>query len=422
MKMAASLRDSLFLRRVAETMIVRIVLLGVGLGTAVIVARVLGPRGNGLFHATLTLGLLGVQFGNLGLHASNTYFIARDPSRLPALLANTLAIVFLAGGGGAAILLGVFWIWPALAPVGGWLLVLGVVYIPVGLGQQLLQNLLLGLQAVRMYNVLELLAKTLGLGLIGLALLWGSALPTILFGAVLVGLGAGFVASFAALASRSRWRLAPSAGLLRGSVSYGLRAYGSNLFAILVLRADVLMVQYMLGSDSTGLYSISARMADLIFMLPVVVGMLLFPKLSSIRDPIERWRKGRTAAAVTGVVMAFGGGAAAFLAFPMVRLLFGDAYLPAVPAFLVLLPGIWFLSVNAILMNWFAASGMPAVAVYSPGIAFLANVAANLYFIPVWDIEGAAAASSLAYGLMFVTSLVYLLTPAGRKLRSQSSV
>ena len=47
-----------------------------------------------------------VQFGNLGLPSSNTYFAARNPERTPQLLANSIWVSVGVGGGiGAGIAL-----------------------------------------------------------------------------------------------------------------------------------------------------------------------------------------------------------------------------------------------------------------------------------------------------------------------------
>ena len=59
-------------KRVLETFSTRIFLIILSLITSVFVARTLGPEGRGLYAIALTIGMLGVQFSNLGLHSSNT--------------------------------------------------------------------------------------------------------------------------------------------------------------------------------------------------------------------------------------------------------------------------------------------------------------------------------------------------------------
>ena len=99
---------------------------------------------------------------------------------------------------------------------------------------------------------------------------------------------------------------------------------------------------------------------------------------------------------------------AAVLAQPLVGLLYGPAFLPAVPAFLWLLPGVVMLGTNTIYRKAFASEGMPPISVWSPLLAAIANIALNFLLLPRIGIVGASIASTLAYGLMLVTSLVYM--------------
>jgi len=101
-------------------------------------------------------------------------------------------------------------------------------------------------------------------------------------------------------------------------------------------------------------------------------------------------------------------GFAALLAKPVLGLLYGKEFLPAVPAFIWLLPGIVMLSINTILMNYFAAIGMPPITVYSPMIAVIINIVLNLKLIRSLGIVGASISSVVSYGIMLIASTVYI--------------
>jgi O-antigen/teichoic acid export membrane protein len=133
----------------------------------------------------------------------------------------------------------------------------------------------------------------------------------------------------------------------------------------------------------------------------------LFPRLAAA-DPPARWPLARRTIRAVAMIMVLVTLIAFAVAAPAVRLLFGPEFLPAVPAFRWLLPGIFLISVNTILMNFLAAQGMPWFTVISPGIASLANIVINLWAIPAFGIVGAAVASSAAYGGMLGASLLYV--------------
>ncbi len=130
--------------------------MGISLLTAVAMARILGPEGRGFYAIAATAGLLGVQFGTLGLHTSNAYFVASKPDLLPALTGNTLVVGFGLGGLIAAILGTILIASPRLLSIQGATLFLALLSIPFGLTYALLQNLMLGAQDIRGYNVVEI--------------------------------------------------------------------------------------------------------------------------------------------------------------------------------------------------------------------------------------------------------------------------
>src|SRR5258708_8621151 len=152
-------------RNVLEPYGTRVLVLIIKFGKAVVIAGELGPTGRGLYAVAVTLGAIGAQFGNLGLHASNIYYVAKDRGLLPALIGNTLAVVFVAcivaalGGIGFAF-------WPNASPVHGTLLLLPLASVPVGLAFLLTQRLLLCVNEVLAYNNISCGGKLFSLMLI----------------------------------------------------------------------------------------------------------------------------------------------------------------------------------------------------------------------------------------------------------------
>lgn len=397
-----------FVRKVAETFATRVLLIGIGLITSVIVARILGPEGRGLYAVAAAISVIGVQFGNLGLHASNTYYVVKDRSLLPALVGNTLVVSFAFGGGGAFAAWILFSLWPDLAPVNGFLLIIALTWVPFGLAYMLMQNLLLGLQEVRAYNVVELTTKILSVCLITVVIAFNLTSVETVFSAGLVSLFISFLWALYLLKSHLHKIPLPSLLLFKENIRYGLKAYIAAFFAFLVLRIDLLMVKSILGSEQAGYYSIATTMADMVFMLPVVIGTILFPKLSALSNVRRKWELTKKVLCGVGCLMLVLVVAAVFLAKPVTGFLYGKAFLPAVPAFIWLMPAILLLSLNTIMMNFFASIGMPSIVVYSPGTAALLNIVLNIYLIPVRGCVGAAWSSIAAYGMMLAFSFLWI--------------
>lgn len=392
-----------------ETYTTRILLVLFSLVTSVLVSRLLGPAGRGVYAVAAAIGAIGVQFCNLGVHSSNTYYVARDRSLLPELLGNTLAVGLVGASVGAALVWLLFAARPALAPLHGPLLLLGLIWVPIGLTYMLMQNLLLGLQAVRAYNVIELSAKAMTVALLGLVVWIQPVTPEKVFFATLLGAAVAAVLAYGRLRPLLAAPLRLSLPLFRSSFSYGFRAYAAALFGFLLLRVDLLMVQYMQGPEQAGYYSISASMADLVYMFPAVVAAILFPRLTALDDGRLRWRRAQQATLVVGAATLGLALLAALLARPAVQLLYGREFLPAVPSFLILAAAMVFYGANNIISQYLASVGFPWFAVGVWALACLVNVVLNLFLIPARGISGAAFASLIGYSLVLILQYAYVL-------------
>lgn len=388
-------------RNILETYGTRILVVAVTFATAVVIARVLGPTGRGFYAVAATVGALGVQFGNLGLHASNTYYVAKDRALLPALIGNTLAVVFVACV--VAALSGIaLSIWPQFSPIHGTLLTLALASIPVSLAYQLTQGLLLGVNEVRAFNNLECGGKLLALVLVCILTVAHSGSVELFFGVTLLSVVATFLWALLRLRRDSTDPPMPSLAVFRQSIGIGTRAYIIAFFGFLLLRIDLLMVKYLLGPTEAGYYSVSQVLAENAMMFPVVVGLLLFPKLSAIKEKEEKLQLATKAVLVTAALMLPVVVIAALVAAPIISIAFGRNFLPAVSPFVWLMPGTYFLGIETVMVQLLNSEGYPSIIVLAWIADTLINIAVNLWAIRRYGIAGASAASSVCYFLIFL--------------------
>lgn len=394
-------------RSAFETLVARAVVTGIGMVITVIVARTLGPEGRGQFSAAMAFAAIGVQLGNLGLSSSNTYYASKHPAYLGTLLGNSLILSIAGGAVLAGGLCGIFFNWPGLAPVQGVVLFFALLWIPAGLGVLLTQNLVLGMQRVRAFNLIEIVKQGATLAAIGVVFVLGASGAESYLGASLLVMTIVLIGTARFVQASEFGKPNVSFGLAKSHAKYGLRAYFATLASYLVLRVDILMMQYMQGAEQTGFYSIAVTISDAIFLLPVAIGTVLFPRLSAMKDPLQKWRLAAKAVLATSMVMVIASIVLMSLVGWLVTLLFGEAYAPAKSAAIILIPAVGLLGVNTIFMNYFASLGMPIVTVISPLVATVVNIPANYVLIPRLGIDGAAWASLLSYSLMLCMSLVY---------------
>ena len=390
-----------FLYEVSLTFGARVLGLFVTILASIIAARVLGPSGKGALAVTGLITSLAVQFGDLGFHASTTYFAARQPSAL-----RRVATLSLWAGLWMGVLLSGFvlvaaWLFPtSLGEIPEAYLFIPVVAIPFSLLSLYFQNLLLGMHRVFAFNVVDLVGK--GVGLLATILV----LHVLQYG-VWELLVAGLVIS-AGGSLVTMWMVFRKAPLLlridlnlgRDMLRYGMKFYLACLCAYLVIRIDLLMVNYFSGMTEAGIYSVAVGFADLLYMLPIAIGTILFPRIAKDQTGAVDFTLMvcRFAALLMGAVCL----ATALLAQPLILLLYGSAFANAVRPLIWLLPGVFLLSLEAIVANDLAGRGYPVVLVAYWCVGLLLNIVLNLIFIPLWGATGAAAASTATYALMSV--------------------
>ncbi|MFY8131605.1 MAG: lipopolysaccharide biosynthesis protein, partial [Bacteroidia bacterium] len=86
-----------FFRNVVHTVVSKVLFIGIGVATSIIIMRTLGPELRGVYAKALAISSFAVQFGTLGFHASNTYFTAKNRSQMGSIAANSAYISALIG-------------------------------------------------------------------------------------------------------------------------------------------------------------------------------------------------------------------------------------------------------------------------------------------------------------------------------------
>jgi O-antigen/teichoic acid export membrane protein len=378
-----------------------------GLATAVVIARELGPAGQGLFAVAYSLTLMLVQFGGLGLTTANPYFVARDPTAIPRVVANSIS--FAAGLGLLLIALGVAIkaVFPDAVEGLGWTpLLVTLVGVPAGLAALFLQSVLLGGGRMVAYNAIEVGQAALTLTALVVGLLAFDLRITGVLAVLTVSRYAAAAAYLLALGTRLRL---PDRALARRMLAYGSRIYVALLVSFLVIRLDLLLVNGYLGATEAGLYSVAATLADGMFVLPMVVGLNLFPRVARSGEHRETAEVFRSVAVLYGLLCLV----TIPLAEPAIRLFFGADFVGATDLYYWLLPGIFSLGMLTILSQHFAGRGFPpqAMAIWFVGLAL--NIAINLAFLPGRGAWVASLASSIAYTVLLALHMWLFAREAG---------
>lgn len=397
---------------ITGTLGTKVLLLPLSMLSSVIVARVLQPEGKGIYSTVLTLVELLLSIGSIGIGKAVIYHLGRGEH--PARELRSAAF-WLTGANGLLLSLVVVLLALLAAPV--WLADIPptalLVAAPLGLVSVLRltwEGFLRGEQRNHAVNLVAvvyavaLLAGLAGAGLIGRLDPHAALGMRVLAAAVAAAVAVVLVG----LPKSGVWPL-PRARLPAGAlVAFGVPYAVSGLLTNLNYNVDILLIQHFLANAQVGYYSTSAGLAELLWYLPSAAGFVLFPRVSGLS---ARTAAEESAATLRWTVAITVGGALAFfvLAEPLIALLYGAAYLPAVPPLRLLLAGIVANTWYQVLSGYLAGRGVLRVLLAVTLAGVVANIGLNLLLIPTLGIEGAAIASTVSYSVNGFLTLLYFV-------------
>lgn len=362
----------------------------------VLVARVLGPGGRGLFELGRTLSFgIGLPAG-IGAGGAAVFMRARGEIDRPhlfgsaavafasaALVALGLAAVLAAGGG-----------WHDLTGTEIFLVCVSVPLIAFYLeGQSALRGIAHGAAFRRAVVGFDLLFLVIA----GAALAASRSLTASLAAWAIAWLvGALWVAL---LLLRSCGRPEVPSTSLRRLLVFGLPLALLALLTQANMRVDVIVLQALEGPSEVGQYAVAFGAAALIIYGGMAIGLMLFPRTAERTGGDPAGGSATTAVAVRST-LALALAAAALLAVAgpyAVELLMGGDFSPAGTPLRVLVPGAVAAAVVMVLQNDLSARGRFWLVAAISAAAVALHVGLALALVPPLGASGAALASTITY-------------------------
>jgi O-antigen/teichoic acid export membrane protein len=406
-----------FFSGVVLTFGTRVLMLAGVFGSGVVIARWLGADGFGVYAVVNVTVALALQIGSAGLPSANTYFIARDRETVAPVWANAIAFALIIGSLLTVGVLALAWLRPSVfGGVSARLLAIAAISIPFQLLFILNLNVLLALDRIRQLNLFDGLLPALVLVNAVIALVFLHKQLTFLIALnTVVGSALSFVLMIylrRLIAAKTPTRPARTdMQLLKRMLVYGVKFYVSIMAGTIILRADLLIVNRFRGAAEAGVYGIASQFSFLLLMLPGVIATLLFPRVAATQDD-----RGEFAVLVTRhttLVMLMTCLGAIVLAY-LLPFIYGANFGDATVQLLILLPGIFFMGLESVLVQHFTGTGLPAAIPWFWVITVAFNIGLNLLVVPRFGARGAAVNSTLSYALIFFLVAVYFRLKTGR--------
>ncbi|MBX3667277.1 MAG: hypothetical protein KF778_02655 [Rhodocyclaceae bacterium] len=359
-------------------------------------ARALGPEGRGTYFYWVTLAGMAIQFGNLGLHSSNAYQLARGQANFATLASNSLWLS-LCGGAVLAPIVAVMAMQAGFVGSSDWIpMVMTLLLVPPGLYFMLGTNLLIAEERINEYNLFSFANQYVALTLI-LCAAWYRPSVEIMLAAAATG------AIVVCVPLYRRLTLLGGAGrrsiaVIRAGIGYGLRAYCAGVLSFLVMRINAVLLKDQVAAAEMGEWSIAVQLLDVVNLVPATIALVLLPRMLRERAPYRLMRTQLGATAMVLIPLCL---LAAAIGREFLALVYGARFAGAYPIFLYGLPGAVALGLIGICSQYLAAAGIPLalLAVWLAGLVL--QCVLSLALIPLNGAVGATAALSMTYVVMF---------------------
>lgn len=306
------------------TLMTRCITMASGLLISIFTAHYLGPSGRGEYFYVSTISALLVQFGSLGMQASNVYLVAKTNRIIGSLVTNALWVSF----GISAV--SVISIYILLKYYHHSIVGIGFVAIlaPASLFYLLATNLLVGVNKIKHFNLFQI-CSSLAIG--GVLLMCG-AMHFSVQGFLAATSLSWLVIAFLLIYVISRDNPLPfkfNFKVFYDGFLFGIKTYIATFFCMLILKGNIFLLKQVSSVSELGYYSISSQINDYLTVLPTMCALLLFPEL--VRNVQDRWQRTKKTLWMVTILLIVLYIIVAFSAQFIIPIIFGKRFSPSIP-------------------------------------------------------------------------------------------
>jgi O-antigen/teichoic acid export membrane protein len=372
------------------TLVLRILGVGLAAGLTIFTARLLGPAGRGTYALPgVEAALVASVFG--GLSSATSYF----------LLNRKTNRAFFTAVAGCTVL------WTALAALAlipltyfgaRWTALPAMEVLPAMAVLNVATGYAIGTRRVRASSTLTVLPSLLTFGAIVAALLIVARDPAAAIRAWIAGTNIAGAAALIYIIADSRKNICGTEAVGFGEFTkFCAKVSAVYVVTLLNYRADLYVVALVLSPAALGMYGIAVTAAESLLLPTQAAALAASPHIASseVRESgmltARCVRNNLLIATVTcGLLIVF--------ARPLLQLLYGKAFLPAVPAFVILLLGVLALSTGSPVSTYFTLRlGRPHIALWFGALSAAICLGTTIALIGRMGMTGAAIGSTAGY-------------------------
>jgi O-antigen/teichoic acid export membrane protein len=185
----------------------------------------------------------------------------------------------------------------------------------------------------------------------------------------------------------------------------------TNVVQLLAYRIDFWVIKLYHTEFDVGIYAQANKLANLIWIIPNILALLLIPKFSVV--PKEYVPSIFRMAFLSNVLLTIVGILSAEFFY---RFFLAEEYFPGLNSFYLMLPGYFFWATVIYFGAYFSFLGKFHYNFYASGACFLLITLFDFILVPRFSINGAAIANTVAYLLVLMLYILFFKNTLGFSL------
>src|ERR1035437_1799196 len=375
-------------------------------GITILVTRVTGAHGRGIYTLGSSVAILAAMITALGISWAGIYYIGKRLFPLADVVSTLLTVSVAAAGvamvgRASAYVLFQHTYFKEVSPTQAVIIVALTALFQLATTSS---SIVLGMNRPIHYAGISMVQLVVALVIQVILAVSGSLTATSALVALAVGAATSAAFGLVLVGREVPLRLGLDSRILRSFLNFGIRGYAANLMMFLNYRLDALIVNGLSGVVSLGYYSVATAMAETLWYGANGFALVMFPHVSSL----ERKEADRITPVVcrNTVFMTLLGAVAMFaISRQLIQFVFGSGMVPALHPLWLLLPGIVTLSAAKVISSYLGGIGKPIYSTYIAAVTVTLTVGLDVLLIPRYGISGAAAASSIVYTCTAIASV-----------------
>ncbi|MEI6853871.1 MAG: oligosaccharide flippase family protein [Bacteroidota bacterium] len=367
-----------------------------GLGTGIILSRVLGPEQKGVYTSLLVIPGMIASIAAFGTRQSSIYHIGKKIFSNQQVI-SALFFLFLTSSSIGVLLFLAYHFFLGKGDYTSIMIVLAMLYLPIKLLITYSGSIFLSNLQFKKANMLKWLTALLTLITIFISVF---VLRQSLTGALIALISATTIVlliSIFYIIKDHGIHIHFDKKVIMTLFNMGI-IYALALFIIqLNYRVDIIILDFLSNKTEIGYYSIGVAVAEKLWQIPLAIGIVVMSRSASTTDmPLLIKEIGRLLR--LGFLLVLIASVILFFIVPTVLpFLYGVAFTRSITVVQHIIPGIMFFVIVRVLSSSLAGLGKPwiIIAIFLP--ALILNVILNFLWIPIWGCIGAAWATNVSY-------------------------